>query len=77
LQLLEPAGDGDGQPGPGREHPIPGQHLPRIETVEYMSKLIVLILLLLALPWLVGKLLTAPGDVVGHTGVGVTAAAGA
>jgi hypothetical protein len=77
LQLLEPAEDGGGQPGPGHEHPVPGHHLPRLETIEYLSKLIVLILLLLALPWLVGKLLTAPGDVVGHSGVGVSAAAGA
>jgi hypothetical protein len=65
------------EPGPGNENPIPGDHLPKLETVEYISKLIVLLLLLLALPWLTGKLLTSPGEVIGHPGVSVGAAASA
>jgi hypothetical protein len=79
LPLLEPAKGGAGAPGPGAEHPIPGPGWPRRETVEYLSKLIVLVLLILALPWLVSKLLTNPAEVVGHSGVsvGATASGGA
>lgn len=78
LSLLEPAEGAEGQQlGPGQEHPVPGAHLPKMETIEYLSKLIVLLLLLLALPWLIGKLLTSPGEVIGHPGVSVGAAASA
>jgi hypothetical protein len=59
-------GDGPGAPGPEHEGPFPGPHWPDLHTVEYLSKLIILIVLLLALPWLVGKLLTDPGEVLSH-----------
>lgn len=64
LPLLEPTDSGE--PGPGSE-PFPSAHWPKIETIDYLSKLIVLIVLLLALPWLIGKLLTNPGEVTGHS----------
>ena len=55
-------------PGPGREHPFPGPGWPPLEAIDYLSKLIVLGVLLLALPWLVGKLLTHPGKVPAELG---------
>jgi len=51
------------------ENAIPGPGWPPIETVEYMTKLIVLGLLLLALPWLLAKVVSSPGDgmrIAGH-----------
>jgi hypothetical protein len=42
---------------------FPLEGWPAASTVEYLTKLIVLGLLLLALPYLIGKLLTRPGDV--------------
>jgi hypothetical protein len=62
LALLGPAG-ATGL-GPGR---IPGPGWPSIETIDYISKFIVLLVLLLALPWLIGKLLTAPQEVSSHS----------
>ena len=40
---------------------------PALGTIEYFTKLIVLALLVLALPYLIGKLLTSPGEVFGST----------
>ncbi|HET6570408.1 MAG TPA: hypothetical protein VFG58_02855 [Solirubrobacterales bacterium] len=59
VPLVAPA---DGEAGAGEE-PAPGEHWPRYETVDYISKLLMLIILLLALPWLFQRLLTHPGDV--------------
>jgi hypothetical protein len=66
LPLLEPADSGGGL-GPGNEGPFPGEGWPKLETIDYASKLIVLVLLLLALPWLVSKLLTHPGELPRHS----------
>ena len=57
LSLL---GGGSGEAGLG--HP-PGEGWPAIETIDYVTKFIVLLVLLLALPWLIGKLVTAPHEV--------------
>jgi hypothetical protein len=71
LPLLEPAGGGDGLPGPGHESGLPGESWPKLHTVEYLTKLITLIILLFALPWVLGKLLSNPEKVhVGPVGVG-------
>ena len=56
---LVDAGNGEA----GGEEPFPGEHWPRLETIDYISKLIVLLILLLALPWLIQRLLTHPGQV--------------
>lgn len=48
------------------ENSIPGPGWPKMETVEYMTKLIVLGLLLLALPWLLAKVVSSPGDAMEH-----------
>lgn len=66
LPLLEPADSGGGL-GPGNEGPFPGEGWPKLETLDYASKLIVFVILLLALPWLIAKLLTNPGEVSGHS----------
>jgi hypothetical protein len=67
LPLLE---SGDGGPGaataedsaaPASGGNFPGEGWPSIETIEYVSKFIVLVVLLLALPAVVSKLLS------GHT----------
>ena len=42
---------------------LPGEGWPSLETVDYLVKLITLVVLLLALPWVFGKLLTEPGKV--------------
>lgn len=58
-----------GQPGcscGGGEGAIPGPGWPSQDTVEYMTKLIVLGLLLLALPWLLAKVVSSPGDGMEH-----------
>lgn len=47
---------------PVSHFPLPGW--PAQGTVEYLTKLIVLGLLLLALPYLIGSLLTRPSDVL-------------
>ncbi|HWW67812.1 MAG TPA: hypothetical protein VNY83_07480 [Solirubrobacterales bacterium] len=62
--MLEPADKGG--PGPGSESPLPGEHWPALESIDYVSKLIILIVLLLALPWLISKLLTAPHELTEH-----------
>jgi hypothetical protein len=68
LPLHELAGGEDSDaPGPGAEGPLPGDHWPKLETVEYVSKLIVLVLLLLALPWLVDRLIAHPGRISKHS----------
>jgi hypothetical protein len=48
------------------EGSVPGPGWPDLHTVEYLTKLIVLGLLLLALPWLLAKVVTAPGDAMKH-----------
>lgn len=65
LPLLEPADQGE--LGPGSEGPFPGEHWPKIETIDYVSKLIILLLLLLALPWLVDRLLAHPSGISKHS----------
>jgi hypothetical protein len=65
LPLLEPAQDHD-DAGAGAA-PFPGPSWPKLEHIDYMSKLITLILLLLALPWLLDRLLTKPGEVPAHS----------
>ncbi|MDX6609033.1 MAG: hypothetical protein QOF85_958 [Solirubrobacterales bacterium] len=64
LPLLVPAEDGE--PGAEDESSFPNEHWPKLETVDYVNKLIVLIILLLALPWLFGKLLSHPSQVSHH-----------
>lgn len=54
-------------PAPGRESPIPGEHWPSQDAVEYVTHLIVLVILLLALPWLLSTLLTAPHELSGRS----------
>lgn len=66
LPLLGPGDSGAG-PGPSDDSPLPGEGWPALETIDYLSKLIVLIVLLLALPWLIHKLLTDPGQLSGHS----------
>ncbi len=57
----------------GSNFPLPGWPAPT--TVDYLTKLIVLGLLLLALPYLIGKLLTSPAEVFTSTaGRAMTAA---
>lgn len=48
--------------------PLPGEGWPKLESVDYCIKLITLIVLLLALPWLIGKLLAEPGKASRHAG---------
>lgn len=71
--------EGNGAPGPNRESPIPGEGWPHIDTIDYLSKLIVLILLLMALPWLIDRLLSHPGELPRHSAhlVGAPGSAGA
>jgi len=45
---------------------LPGEGWPDLHTVEYLTKLIVLGLLLLALPWLLAKVVSSPGDAMEH-----------
>lgn len=51
-----------GRVPPVSHFPLPGW--PATSTVDYLTKLILLGLLLLALPYLIGKLLTSPADVL-------------
>lgn len=52
-------------PGSGTaEPPFPREGWPAMSTVEYLTKLILLGLLLLALPYLLGRLVFHPGDVL-------------
>ena len=57
---------GEGAPeassGSSDDSPLPGEGWPSITTVEYMTKLITLCLILLAVPWLLGQLLSSPKD---------------
>lgn len=64
LSLLEPAG---GEPRLN-EHGLPGQGWPKLATIDYINKLIMLIVLLLALPWILGKLLSDPEHISKHAG---------
>lgn len=65
LALVDAGEEGTSEPAP---MPFPGEHWPDLHAVEYTTKLIVLIVLLLALPWLISKLLTNPGEVMRHSG---------
>lgn len=47
--------------------PFPREGWPSMGTVEYVTKLILLGLLLLALPYLLGRLVFHPGDVLEAT----------
>jgi hypothetical protein len=62
-----------GGPGPGREAPFPGDW-PSLEAIEYVSKLLVLIILVLAFPWLLSKAVTEPkhlpGGALGAASIG-------
>lgn len=49
-------------PAPVSHFPLPGW--PAASTVEYLTKIIILGLLLLALPYLIGKLLTSPAEIL-------------
>ncbi|HET7120307.1 MAG TPA: hypothetical protein VFI17_03525 [Solirubrobacterales bacterium] len=51
---------------PASHFPLPGW--PAASTVDYLTKLILLGLLLLALPYLIGKALTSPGTVLAVAG---------
>jgi hypothetical protein len=51
----------DGEHKSGAASGFPGEGWPSLHAVEYCSKLILLILILLALPHLFVKLLKAPG----------------
>jgi hypothetical protein len=55
-------GEGGAGPGPSGEGPIPGPGWPAPQTVDYLTKLIVLGLLLLAIPWLLAKLIQSPRE---------------
>lgn len=48
---------------PVSHFPLPGWPAPA--TVEYLTKLIVLALILLALPYLIGRLVLSPGQAMG------------
>jgi hypothetical protein len=64
--------------GPAAAAGGPQRHWPPVDwptqaQLDYTQKLITVVLLVLALPWLVGKLVTRPGDVLtaaGHKHVG-------
>lgn len=64
LPLLEP--EEKGEPGPGSEGTFPNEHWPKLETIDYTSKLITLMILLLALPWLLERLLSHPSQLPHH-----------
>jgi flagellar biogenesis protein FliO len=49
-----------GEPAGSSENPIPGEHWPDLHTIDYVTKLLVLILLILGLPWLLGRVFTNP-----------------
>jgi hypothetical protein len=68
LPLLEQTDQGEPEsgPGPGKEGPVPGDHWPALETIDYVTKLIVLILLILGLPWLLGRVFTNPAATPEH-----------
>jgi hypothetical protein len=65
-------GPGD-TPAAGKQRHWPPVDWPTTAQLDYTQKLITVVLLVLALPWLVGKLVTRPGDVLaaaGHKHVG-------
>ena len=51
----------------GNESSIPGPGWPSQATLEYLTKIIMLVILLLALPFLLEKLLTAPHELGAHS----------
>jgi len=63
LSLLKPGGEAEGDAPVDDNGPLPGEGWPRLESIDYVNKLILLIVLLLALPWLIGRLLTHPAQV--------------
>src|SRR5690242_20800969 len=68
---VNPSMDSDGPAPAGPVHPVshfPLPGWPASSTVDYLTKLILLGLLLLALPYLIGKLLTSPGEVLAAAG---------
>lgn len=63
LELVSEGGEGSAPVG---DSPLPGTGWPRLESVDYLNKLIILVILLLALPWLLGKLVSDPGKASRH-----------
>ena len=62
-------GEGEGEPAPAtHEGAFPWEGWPKAESIDYVNKLIIVLILLLALPWLIGKLLTHPEELSGHAG---------
>lgn len=61
LPLLEHGDGGSGGGlGPDLEGAIPGTGWPAAETIDYLYKLLGLLVLVLALPWLFERLLASP-----------------
>jgi hypothetical protein len=59
---------GDSAPAAGKQRHWPPVDWPTQAQLDYTQKLITVVLLVLALPWLVGKLVTRPGDVLAAAG---------
>lgn len=51
-----------GNAAPAAGSTIPGEGWPELHTVEYMTKLIVLGLLLVATPWVLSRLVASPAE---------------
>lgn len=62
LPLYEAQEGDQGADGTG----FPGESWPQLQTIEYISKLILLVLLLLGLPWLFAVLLSHPSRLSAH-----------
>lgn len=62
------AGDDAPAPASGKHRAWPPVDWPTQAQLVYTKELVTVILLLLALPWLVGKLLTRPGDLLEAAG---------
>lgn len=55
-------------PVPGKRRVWPPAEWPTFAQLSYTKELITVVLLVLALPWLFGKLATRPGDVLSAAG---------
>lgn len=58
--------DGQAKAGPQRTYPPAGW--PSLGQLTYTKEIVTVLLLVLALPWLVGKLVTDPGSVLAGLG---------
>jgi hypothetical protein len=58
--------DGGGSTAAAAAGGPPGEGWPPLETVDYWLKLITLAILVLALPWLLGKMMSEPGRASRH-----------